>query len=256
MMPFPFLGTAVAVETRKALASSTMRATTVSLVAGIALLSGAFVFLRSGGSGEVAAKLALLVRGQGWTGLIDAAEQVTAAGALLAFGMGLSWIVGREFAHGTISGLFALPVPRRSIALAKLFVYAGWCALTTLLLVGILVVLGIAAGFGAPDGEALSALGREGALGVLTGMLAVPCAWAATLSRGILAGLGTAAGIVVAAQVAVIAGAGPWFPIAAPALWAFQMGDVPDGALALVAVVPVMFGSLTVWAWSRLQLDH
>ncbi|NUP73475.1 MAG: ABC transporter permease subunit [Sinomonas sp.] len=255
MNAFPCLRRALLVEARKAAASGTLRATTIILVAGIALLSGTFALMRSGGSDAVSVKLALLLRGSGWTALINGAEQVTAAGALPAFGLGLSWIIGREFSDRTISGLFALPVPRRTIALAKLVVYAVWCALVSLLAVAALAIVGLLV-FGAPDGDALLALGREAVLAVLTARLAVPCAWAATLSRGVLAGIGAAAGIVVVAQVGILGGAGPWFPLASPALWALGLASVPIGALALVGTVPVLFGALTVWAWSRMQLDR
>jgi ABC-2 type transport system permease protein len=255
-MRFPFLGVAISVETRKAAASGTLRATMVLVASGIAILSGAFALARSNGSAIVAAKLALLVHGSGWAGFVEIAEQITAAGVLLAFGIGMTWIVGREFLDHTVSGLFALPVPLRSIALAKLVVALLWCAIVTLFTVAALAVVGLALGFGAPDGEALLALAREATLCLLTALLSVPCAWAATLSRGLLAGIGTAVGLVVSAQVAVVAGIGEWWPGSAPALWAIQPEAVSAGRLALVAVVPLVFGVLTVAAWSRLELDR
>jgi ABC-2 type transport system permease protein len=255
-MSFPFLVVAVAVEARKAAASRTLRWTMILVAGGIALLSGAFALARADGSGIVSAKLALLVHGSGWAGLIEIAEQITAAGVLLAFGIGMSWIVGREFLDGTVSGLFALPVPRRSIALAKLTVALAWCGLVTLLTVAGVAVVGLVLGCGTPDGEAILGLAREAALCLLTALLAVPCAWAATLSRGLLAGIGTAVGLVVTAQVAVVAGVAAWWPGSSPALWALQPDAVPAGALALVATVPLAFGTLTVVAWSRLELDR
>jgi ABC-2 type transport system permease protein len=255
-MSLPFLGAAIAVETRKAAASRTLRATMVLVASGIAILSGSFALARSDGSGIVAAKLALLVHGSGWAGFFEIAEQITAAGVLLAFGIGMTWMLGREFLDHTVSGLFALPVPLRSIALAKLVVALSWCALVTLLTVAALAVVGLALGFGLPDGDALLALAREAALCLLTALLSVPCAWAATLSRGLLAGIGTAVGLVVSAQVAVVAGIGEWWPGSAPALWAVQPDAIPAGALALVAVVPLVFGALTIAAWSRLELDR
>lgn len=256
MRAFPALDVALAVEARKALASRTLRATAAMLALGVALLAGAFDLVRASGTGEAAAKAALLIRGDGWDGLMAAAHQVTAAGGLFAFGTGVSWMVGREFSDRTVSGLFALPVPRRTVMLAKLLVYLGWSAAVTLATVGLLAAVGLARGFGADDGDALLGLAREGVLELLTALLALPCAWAAALSRGVLAGIATTVALVVASQVAVAAGAGPWFPPAAPALWALGLGEVPVAALALAAVVPLLFGALAVHTFARFELDR
>jgi ABC-2 type transport system permease protein len=55
--------------------------------------------------------------------------------------------------------------------------------------------------------------------------------------------------------VAVVAGTGGWLPLAAPALWALEPGSVSVGQLALVALIPIGFGLLTLAAWRGLQLD-
>ncbi|UXM91328.1 ABC transporter permease [Paenarthrobacter sp. JL.01a] len=57
---------------------------------------------------------------------------------------------GREFTDGTISGLFALPVRRTTIALAKLMVYAGWAIVMAVVLTMTLLGLGLVLGFGWP----------------------------------------------------------------------------------------------------------
>jgi ABC-2 type transport system permease protein len=256
MTAFPALGAALAVEARKAVASRVLRATGVMLAASVALIAGVFDLVRTSGTGDVAVKAALLMHGTGWDGLLSAAHQVTAAGGLFAFGTGLSWAVGREFSDRTVSGLFALPVPRRSIMLAKLLVYLAWSVAVTAATVALLAVVGLALGFGAHDGDPLLGLAREAVLELLSALLAVPCAWAVALSRGILAGIATGVGMVVVAQVAVAAGAGPWFPVAAPALWALGQGEVPAAALALVGVVPVLFGALAVCTFARFELDR
>ena len=93
-------------------------------------------------------------------------------------------------------------------------------------------------------------------LSLLTATIAIPAAWAATLGRSVLAGIGTAIGILVVSQVAVVAGTGGWFTFAAPALWAVSQGTrVSPTQLALI--IPLVLGScsLILVAWSRLQLD-
>ncbi len=61
-----------------------------------------------------------------WNGFLLGAAQITGAGGLGGFAVVLAWMFGREFGDGTITGLFALPVRRTTIALAKLIVYVVW----------------------------------------------------------------------------------------------------------------------------------
>ena len=182
--------------------------------------------------------------------------QVTSAAALLGFGVALSWLFGREFIDGTISGLFALPVSRPAIAAAKLGVYVVWAVFVATVLVVILGVVGLVLGLGPLDTGVLAALARQHLLTVLTAILAVPSAWAATLGRGHLPGIATTIGLIVIAQVMVVAGTGAWFPIAAPALWALSPSAVTAAQLCFVAVVPAHFVPATLITWHRLQLDR
>jgi ABC-2 type transport system permease protein len=252
------LTTAVAVELQKALASRVLRSTAVLMVAGVALLCGALVGAAGAGNGQVLDQLGPLGHQTGWPLLGGIAAQITAAGGLLAFGVALSWSVGREFTDGTIVGLFALPVPRSHVAVAKLVVHVLWCAAVAVALTVALTALGLALGLGPLDGAVLGQLGRQLGLGLLTGLVATPAAWAATLGRGLLPGVATTVGLIVAAQVAVVAAPGRagWFPLAAPALWGLRLGEVGPPQLALVALVPLAAGALTALAWQRLQLDR
>jgi ABC-2 type transport system permease protein len=88
------------------------------------------------------------------------------------------------------------------------------------------------------------------------GLIALPAALLATLGRGLLTGIGAVAVIVVVAQISVFAGAGPWFPLATPALWAIDPTGVPAAAWAFVPVLPVAAATFTAVAWRRLQLDR
>jgi ABC-2 type transport system permease protein len=249
------LAPALAVEARKAASARVVISTTILLAVGIALLAGVATLAAASGNPAMAAKLGPMAAQRGWAGLLATVSQIAAAGGLLAFGVVLSWLLGREFADGTITGLFALPVSRPALALAKLLVYLVWTVGVALLLVLVVAVLGLVTGAGAPDGPAWAGLARLLVLTVLTGLLAVPAGWAATLGRGLLPGIATTVGLIALAQVAVVAGAGGWFPLAAPALWALLPGSVSIGQLALVPLVPFGFGLLTLAAWHRLQLD-
>ncbi|TDC53287.1 ABC transporter permease [Jiangella ureilytica] len=246
---------AIAVEIVKTTASGVVRSATIFLVAGIVALAGSLTWAAERGNEQVLAQLGGLANAEGWDRFLGVAAQVTAAGGVLGFGVVLSWMVGREFADGTVAGLFALPVSRSAVALAKLASYALWAVAVAAILVVLLAIGGVVLGLGRVDAEALDGLGRQLTLMVLSAGLAVPAAWAATLGRGLLPGIATTIGIIVVAQVLVIAGTGAWFPLAAPALWALEPDEVSSGQLALSTLVPLVVGWATLVAWRRLQLD-
>lgn len=250
--------TALQVELRKAVASRVLRTTTILLVAGIGMLAGSLVAAARADNEQILAQLGPLADETGWTLLTGITAQITAAGALLAFGVALSWAFGREFTDGTITGLFALPIRRPIIALAKLSVQLLWTAAVALTLTAVVLAAGLLLQLGPLDDTVFQQLTRQAALTLLTGMLAFPAAWAATLGRGPLPGIAATLAIVVVAQVVAIASPGTagWLPLAAPGLWALQPGAVHAGQLALVAVVPAVFAALTGLAWERLQLDR
>lgn len=247
---------ALRVELRKALHSVVLRTTTVLLVAGIAVLSGALVAATQNGNEQIIAQLGPLANTSGWALLIGMTVQITAAGALLAFGIALSWSFGREFSDGTIAGLFALPVSRPTIAVAKLGIYMLWATAVALSLTTLILVAGLVLDLGPVTAGVLHQLVRQATLTVMTGMLAVPAGWVATLGRGLLPGIATTLAILVTAQVSAIASpdTAAWLPFSIPALWALHSGTVHSGQLAIVAIVPIAFAILTCLAWHRLQL--
>lgn len=252
------LTAALHVELRKSLASRVMRTTTALIVIGIAVLASALVGAASAGNEQILAQLGPLAAASGWSLLTGVTAQITAVGALLAFGIALSWTFGREFTEGTIAGLFALRVSRPTIALAKLLIHLGWVLLVAAILTLLVLAAGGILGMGIVDGPVLAQLGRQFILTVLSGLLATPAAWVATLGRGLLAGIATTLVVLIAAQVSVIAAptVAGWLPLSSPALWALQPDTVHGWQLASVAVIPITFGALTANAWTRLQLDR
>ena len=124
------------------------------------------------------------------------------------------------------------------------------------LLTVVIGVLGFAMGLGATDAAGLGELARVPVLTALTALIAVPAAWAATIGRGLLPGIGVTVVIMVVAQILAVSGVGTWLPIVAPALWAIEPGSVPAAALLTVPSVPLVFGALCALAWRRLQLDR
>ena len=254
--PRGLLRAAITVEARKARSAHVMLWTTVLFVVGIGVLAIGILAAVASGEEQVIAKLGPLAGVGGWAGLVGIVVQITAAGGLAAFGVALSWMFGREFADGTVAALFAMPVPRATIALGKLIVYAIWAVVVAVLLTIVVAGVGLVLGYGVTDAAGFGELARLPLLVVLTGLIAVPAAWAATLGRGLLPGIATTIGIIVVAQVLAIADVGTWVPIVAPALWAISPDTVPAAALLTVPAVPLVFGALCALAWSRLQLDR
>jgi ABC-2 type transport system permease protein len=240
------------------LAGSTVgRVGSAAIVIGISVLSGSMLLAAATTTDpQLLAKLGPVATGD-WQGFLLGAAQITGAGGLGGFAVVLAWMFGREFADGTITGLFALPVRRTTIALAKLVVYAVWASAMSLLLALVLILVGTIAGLGAIDGDIWAMLARQSALGVMSAAITLPVAWAATLSRSVLGGVSVAIGLVVVAQVSVLVGLGGWMPLAAPALWAVSLGTAVT-PIQLATVIPfgATFVVLTALSWRRMQLDR
>ena len=247
---------ALAVETRKASSSRVLGWTTGLVLVSVTALIAGILGAMTTGDPQLTAKLGPIAHLSGWPALLAVAAQITAAGVMPALGIGLSWLVGREFAEGTITGLFALPVSRPKIALAKLLVYLGWTVAVAAALCAALLVLGLMLGYGALDPDGWQSIARQFILTLLVALVATPVAWAATVGRGLLPGIATAIGLLVIAQVMAFTGNGAWFPIVTPALWAIDPTAVTLPQLLLVLTVPIVFGALTLISWHRLQLDR
>lgn len=248
---------AIWAETVKLAGSTVGRVGSVAIVIGISVLSGSMLLAAATTTDpQVLAKLGPVADGD-WKGFLLGAAQITGAGGLGGFAVVLAWMFGREFGDGTIAGLFALPVRRTTIALAKSIVYVIWVTVMSLLLAVVLGVVGTLAGLGAIEGETPAMLLRQVALGVMSVAITLPVAWAATLSRSVLGGVSVAIGLVVVAQVSVLAGLGGWMPLAAPALWAISLGTgVSPVQLSLLLPFGAIFVVLTTASWRRLQLDR
>lgn len=248
---------AIWAEVVKLAGSTVGRVGSAAIVIGISLISGSMLLAAATTTDpQLLAKLGPVATGD-WQGFLLGAAQVTGAGGLGGFAVVLAWMFGREFGDGTITGLFALPVRRSTIALAKLIVYVVWVTAMSVLLAIVLSLVGLVAGLGPIDGNTFLMLARQAALGIMSAAITLPVAWAATLSRSVLGGVSVAIGLVVVAQVSVLAGLGGWMPLAAPALWAVSLGAaVSPVQLALLIPFGAVFVLLVARSWRRLQLDR
>ncbi len=250
------LVSALWIEGVKLRSSRPARTILVLLVVGVAALAGAFSLVASHGDPAAIAKLGPTAALPGWDGLLSGATQVTAAAAVLGLGVLVSEMVGREFTDGTVTNVFAVALGRGLVVAAKLAVFVAAAVLVAVALPAAVVGVGMLLGFGWPAAEQGAALARLAGLVVLSGLVALPCAWAASIGRGLLPGIGLAVGVLVATQVAVVAGAGVWFPTAAPALWALQQGEADARAFLGLLALSAVAGALTIRVWTRLQLDR
>ena len=248
---------AIWAEVVKLAGSTVGRVGSAAIVIGISVLSGSMLLAAATTTDpQLLAKLGPVATGD-WQGFLLGAAQITGAGGLGGFAVVLAWMFGREFGDGTITGLFALPVRRTTIAVAKLIVYVIWVTAMSVLLAVVLSVVGTLAGLGPIEGETPAMLVRQAALGVMSAAITLPVAWAATLSRSVLGGVSVAIGLVVIAQVSVLAGLGGWMPLAAPALWAISLGTtVSPLQLALLIPFGSIFVMLITLSWRRMQLDR
>ena len=231
----------------------------LALVAGPPLLAAAFTAAAArGGADPMSLKAQAMAMGAGWQGYLGGLIQIFATGGLLGFGVVVAWCFGREYADRTVVSLYASATGRGEVAAAKLVVVLGWTVLISVLLAPASLLVGLGFGLGAPDAADLADVGRLMVLGVLTGLLALAVALFASLGRGYLAGFGGLLALVVAAQVAVVTGAGGWFPYSAPGLWAagssVGLPAVPAAQLGVVPLAALLLAWATVAWWHRAEL--
>ena len=98
--------------------------------------------------------------GTGWDAYLGMLAEIVSVAMLLAVGIVLSWVVGREFAEGTVGALLALPTSPRQTLRAKLVVTLVWALGCGLAAAIVAIPGGLAIGLGAPDAGALRATGR------------------------------------------------------------------------------------------------
>jgi ABC-2 type transport system permease protein len=249
---------AYAVEALKLRRSRVVAVATVALLLVPALLARAFLIAAErGGADPVSAKASLLLPGAGWAGYLGGLIQIYASAGVVGSGIVVGWCFGREYADRTVVSLYASATPRTSVAWAKLALLAAWSVAVGIGVAAAAALIGIASGLGLPDAADGRVLGRLAALAVLSGLLALPVALPASIGRGYLPAVGGLMVLVVAAQVAMVAGAGTWWPWSVAAVWAMGadagMEPVAPVWLAAVPLVAAMGASATVAWWRRAE---
>jgi ABC-2 type transport system permease protein len=220
-------------------------------------------FLAGAARGPADAPLAIKVNamliGEGWAAYFGMLAQIVSVAALLGAGVVVSWSFGREFSDATVSGLFALPTSRTTIAGAKITVLTLWTLALTALTILAAIAFAPAADLHFPMDSGAGPPLKVLLVGLSAGLLAFPLAFVATLARGHLPAVASLILIVVATQIVTIVGAGGWFPYAAVSLWsglggaqAIEQITVPQ--LLLVPATAATGCAATLWRWRLMQV--
>jgi ABC-2 type transport system permease protein len=227
-------------------------------------VGGLFMFIslnpdraRSLGLLGVKAQLATLT--PDWNGHLGLLAQIVAVGGVLIFGVTTLWIFGREFADHTAKDLLALPTSRTAIVAAKYATAALWCALLTIYIAGLGLVIGLALGLpGWTSSVAAAGLTRIAVTGLLTIALVASFGLAACLGRGYLAGVGALFGAMFTAQIVAALGYGAWYPYSVPPLYAgiAGPGQGPPGLFGYATVAGVAVVSVAATAYWWRHTDH
>lgn len=250
---------AYAVEMLKLRRSRVVAVATVALALVPALLARVFlVAAERAGTDPLSTKASLLLPGVGWTGYLVGLMQIYATAGVIGSGIVVGWCFGREYADRTVVSLYASATPRTCVASAKLVLLAAWSIAVGLTVVAAAWVIGIASGLGLPDAAEGRVLARLAVLAVLSGLLALPVALPASVGRGYLPAVGGLLVLVIAAQVAMVAGIGTWWPWSVAAMWAMstEAGMDPVATVWLMGVpsVTVLAALATVAWWRRAEV--
>lgn len=196
----------------------------------------------NGGTGSLADKASALLVGEGWPGYMGLVDQIAAVAVFVGAGVVISWAFGREHADRTFPSLFALPVSRGTVAMAKFLVLTGWVVALGVIISAMALLLGILGGVAPFDiGEAINESVRLLGISVGAGTLALTLGLAASLGRGYLPAIGALIVIIAIAQVAVLFGTGGWFPYTVPGLMAVAGAEgAPELNAVQIALVPAV----------------
>jgi ABC-2 type transport system permease protein len=198
--------------------------------------------------GLVSAKAQMFGTATDWQGYLALVMQAVAMGGFFFFCIIIAWVFGREFADGTLKDLLPVPVPRSSILLAKFIVVAVWSLLLALVVLaaslfsGRLIALG-----GCSMAVLLQGSLRLVLVTMMTVLVVVPFALAASAGRGYLLPLGMAIIALVLANVAAVAGWGEYFPWAIPGLYAQDMPLLPVSYL--IVGLTGLLGMVATYIW-------
>jgi ABC-2 type transport system permease protein len=200
--------------------------------------------------GLISAKANLLAyAGAGWADYLGMFGQLLAAGGFILFVLVVSWVFGREFVDGTLKDMWAVPVPRSSILLAKFIVTALWSLVLAMLILLFGLLMGWLIGLpGALPGVLLHGVVVCLVTASLTVVAVLPFAFFASLGRGYLLPVGAAVLTLMLTNLVVIAGWGEYFPWAVAGLYAQEKSVLPALSYWTVLLTGLL-GMFVTYMW-------
>jgi len=206
----------------------------------------------NGGTGPLAAKARAFVVEEGWEGYLGMVDQIAAVAMFLGSGIVVAWAFGREHSDRTFASLFALPVSRSRIALAKFLVLSAWTTVTAILVAVMALLLGLVGDIAPLEGDlVVPGVTRTVGVALSASLIALTVGYVASVGRGYLPAIGAIIILVAAAQVAVLFGTGQWFPYAIPGLMAVAGSEgAPTLSGLHFAVFPATIG-IAMWLTIR-----
>lgn len=204
-------------------------------------------------NGLISAKANLAGGTASWPSYLGVLTQGIAVGGIILFSLIVSWVVGREFADGTLKDLLAVPVSRATILLAKFLVVALWSLLLTVMISLLSLLLGAAIDL--PHGS-IGLVVHGTATLIITACMVIadvfPVAFFASVGRGYLLPMGIAALGVVLTNLIVFAGWGSYFPWSVPALYAGFVGGKGaslEPVSYLIVLMTGLVGMVGTYLW-------
>lgn len=195
-----------------------------------------------------------------WSGFLALLIQAQASIGYIGFGFVTSWIFGREFSDRTLKDILALPVSRSSIVISKFIIIFFWCALLTLILYSVGLLIGGFIDISGWSTQVLSQFTEKFFMtSFLTLLLCMPVAFFASYGRGIIAPIGFLIISLVMAQFIGLVGLGPYFPWSIPGVYTAPAGT--EGmqlvfASYLILALTCFFGFFGTIAWWRCADHH
>ena len=143
---------AIKVEWLKLRRSRISLITTVLVGIGVPALTAGFLAAATRGPADtpLAIKVNALLIGEGWPAYLGMLAQILSVMSFLGVGFVVAWCFGREFTDHTITGLYALPTSRITIAAAKYVVLLAWSLGLSLITLAAAFALAPLAGLPAP----------------------------------------------------------------------------------------------------------
>ena len=190
-----------------------------------------------------------------WSSYATFLTIIVGMGGTLLLAFVAAYLFGREYSEGTAKVMLTLPVPRPQFVLAKLVVAALWWL--AIVVVVFVESVAIAFALGLPDITAAgigSLLWNLLLVAVISYLLAPAVSLVTVWTRGYLAPVGFALGMLLLGNVIGHTGWAPWFPWSIVPILVGSVGTpveaLPIGSLVVLALTFAAAIAGTMW---RLQ---